>query len=102
MGRPKKKVQWIEKCHKIYYDPKQPGSYSGIKGVQRVTGYKAKKIKDWLSKQDTYTLHKPAYRKYQRRRVVVPGMDYQWAADLVDVTSLKEENDKKHFSIDSY
>ena len=97
MGKAKKKVQWVEKCHKIYYDPKQPGSYGGIKGIQRVTGYKAKKIEDWLSKQDTYTLHKTAYRKYPRRRVNVPGMNYQWAADLVDVTSLKEENDKNTF-----
>ena len=97
MGRPKKKVQWIEKCHKIYYDPKQPGSYSGVKGVQRVTGYKPKKIKEWLSTQDTYTLHKPVHRKFPRRRVIVPGMNYQWAADLVDVTSLKDENDKHTF-----
>ena len=97
MGRAPKKVKWLEKCHKTYYDPKQPGSFSGVKGIQRVTGYKAGKIKNWLSKQDSYTLHKPAYRKFPRRRVFIPDMGYQWIADLVDVTSLKQENDNHTF-----
>ena len=97
MARAKRKVQWIEKCHKTYYDPKQAGSFSGVKGVQRVTGYKAEKIKDWLSKQDTYTLHKPVQRKFPRRKVIIPGIGYQWIADLVDLSSLKEENDNNTF-----
>jgi transposase InsO family protein len=97
MGKAKKKVRWIEKCDKVYYNPKQPGSYSGVEGLKRATGYKTHQIKNWLSKQDTYTLHRPAYRKFQRRRVIVPGINYQWAADLVDVSSLKTDNDGHTF-----
>lgn len=98
MGRAKKKkVKWIEKCRKTYYTPKEPGSYSGIHTLQRVTGYKPDKIKTWISTQDTYTLHKPVRRKFQRRKVIVPGVNYQWAADLVDMASLKDENDNITF-----
>ena len=92
MAKAKKKVQWIEKTRKIYYDPIKPGSYSGIQGLRRVTGYKTKKIKEWLSGQDTYTLHKSVRWKYPRRKVIVPGIDYQWQADLVDLSSIKNEN----------
>lgn len=97
MGKSKRKVQWIEKTNKIYYNPKLPGSFSGVEGLTRVTGYKKNKIKSWLEKQDTYTLHRPAYRKFQRRRVIVPNKDFQWAADLVDVSKLKQDNDNTTF-----
>ena len=49
-------------------------------------------IKQWLSVQDTYTLHRPVRRKFRRRRVVVGGIDHQWQADLVDVSRIKQHN----------
>ena len=73
----------------IYYDPRQPGSYAGKKAFQRVIG---SPVKDWLLSQEAYTLHKPIRRNFQRRRVVVGGIDEQWQADLVDLISLKKEN----------
>ena len=99
MGRAKKKktVKWIEKCRKIYYNPKEPGSYSGVQAIHKRTGYKPEKIKKWLSTEDTYSLHKPVRRKFPRRNVIAPCANYQWAADLVDVASLKGENDKITF-----
>ena len=45
---------------KVYYDPKQP----------------------------TYTRHKPIRKRFKRNRVMVNGIDQQWQADLVDMTSL--------------
>ena len=51
----------------------------------------------WLSGQDTYTLHKPVRRRFPRRRVVVPGIDHQWQADLVDVSRLSTTNDGYKF-----
>jgi len=38
-------------------------------------------------------LHKPVKKKYHKRRVWVSGIDDIWAADLVDMSSLAEEND---------
>ena len=97
MGRAKRKVQWITKLNKVYYSPKSPGGFSGVAGLKRVTGYKTSKIKDWLEKQDAYTLHKPAYRKFERRKVVVTGPNHQWAADLVDVSALRKNNEDNTF-----
>lgn len=97
MGKAKRKVQWITKLSKVYYTPKNPGSFSGVAGLERVTGYKTNKIKQWLEKQDAYTLHKPAYRKFKRRKVIVPGPNHQWAADLVDVSSLRKNNEDNTF-----
>ena len=73
----------------IYYDPRQPGSYAGKKAFQRVIG---SPVEDWLLSQEAYTLHKSIRRNFQRRRVVVGGIDEQWQADLVDLISLKKEN----------
>ena len=50
------------------------------------------RIKEWLIKQPTYTLHKPIRKRFKRNRVVVNEIDQQWQADLVDMTSLADYN----------
>ena len=35
MGKANKKVRWIEKLERVYYKPKQPGSYSGVEGLKK-------------------------------------------------------------------
>ena len=37
-------------------------------------------------------LHKPIKRKFQKRSVIVAGIDYTWSADLVDMTSFDKFN----------
>ena len=52
-----------------------------------------KQIRDWLIKQDAYTLHKPVRRNFKRNRVLVDGIDEQWQLDLADMQSMKKFND---------
>ena len=52
-----------------------------------------KAVKQWLSEQDAYTLHKPVRIRFKRRRVIVGGRNHQWQADLVDLSKLKKDND---------
>ena len=73
----------------IYYDPARVGNLGGIGSLERASKRSARK---WLSTQDTYSLHKPTRRRFPRRRVIVSGIDDQWQADLVDLSSLKKEN----------
>ena len=40
-------------------------------------------------------LHKPIKRKYERRMVVVPGVNHTWVADLVFMQKFEKEN--KHY-----
>ena len=49
---------------------------------------------DWeLKKKDlAEELHKPVRSKFQRRRVLVNGIDKIWAADLVDMQAFSEFN----------
>jgi len=93
----KKKTTKLEKwLNLVYYTPKHAASYGGIRAVQREVNKKKKTklqpVQKWLSQQDTYTLHKPVRYKFQRRRVIVGGIDHQWQADLVDVSRLSKYN----------
>ena len=81
----------------VYYDASHPAGYSGVNGLYKAAKKKGLKItlnvvKKWLQGQDTYTLHKPARKKFRRNRVIVTGMDSQWEADLADLTSLRRQN----------
>ena len=84
--------------HKVYYDPKNPGGLGGInrliEGVKEDTGTRPKRddVKNWLAGEDTYTLHAPAAKHFQRNRVLVSGIDVQFQADLVDMSAYSEEN----------
>ena len=79
----------------IYYDPAHPAAYSGIEVLYKACkreGITRAQIKKWLKKQDTYTLHRSARKKFKRNRVVVYGINSQWQADLVDLSSMKKHN----------
>jgi transposase InsO family protein len=82
----------------IYYDPRQPGSYGGAEALYRrakeldpTTSRKA--VANWLSEQETYSLHKPVRRRFVRRKIYSRGIDYLWQADLADVGQLASSND---------
>ena len=84
---------------KIYYDPAHPGSFGGVerlhKAVQNESGKKVmiEKVQEFLSEQDTYTLHKPARIRFPRNRVFVTRPLNQFQADLCDMQALVEHND---------
>ena len=99
----KKDADSAKRLKAVYFAPAQPGSYGGVNAVRRAVDEKQQKkkkkkkistgvVKHWLSKQETYSLHKPVRRKFPRRRVVVSGLDDQWQADLADVQSLAKYN----------
>ena len=82
-----------ESLKRVYSDPKRVGSYGGVNALRRVTRAPVKAVKQWLSEQDAYTLHKPVRIRFKRRRVIVGGRNHQWQADLVDLSKLKKDND---------
>ena len=78
----------------VYYNPKRSGSFGGVESLYRDVKEEGKlklsrkQIRDWLLKQDTYTLHKPARRNFKRNRTIVSGIDELWMMDLADICSL--------------
>jgi transposase InsO family protein len=83
----------------VYYDPKRPGGfgdaerlYEDVKKEGRVA-LSREEIREWLMKQDAYTLHKPMRRHFKRNRVIVGGIDQQWQMDLAEMQSTQKFND---------
>ena len=82
-----------------YYDAKRSGGFGGVDRLYKDVKKEGKfdisrtKIKEWLMKQDTYTLHKPIRHHFRRNRVIVGGIDHQWQMDLADMQSMQKFND---------
>ena len=83
----------------VYDDPKRSGGLGGVDRLYEDDKKEGKfditrnQIKEWLMKQDTYTLHKPIRRRFKRNRVMVGGIDQQWQMDLADMQSMQKLND---------
>lgn len=88
MGNPVKD----ELFQRHYFTPNEPASFTSSDKLARATQKSKKAAQKWLTKQDTYTLHKPIKKRYPRRKVIVSSIDQQWQADLVDMTSLVKFN----------
>lgn len=74
------------------YKPKKAGAYGGVTGLQLSTKMKLEVIKEWLSHQDTYTLHKAVHHRFKRRPIIFGGIDHLFQADLIDMRNLKNHN----------
>ena len=94
---------WEEELAKIYYDPKQQGSFSGLAKLDRAVKARKKfciskpRIRKWLSEQETYTNLRGVRRKFERPRVMVDGANEMWDIDLADVSNVDKENDGTKF-----
>lgn len=77
---------------KTYYDVSNPGSFSGVENLRRNTNIPRHIVKNWLSGEDAYTLHKRVV-KGKRRATIVSGIRIQYQCDLMDTQNIKKEND---------
>lgn len=88
-----------EYLESIYYDPSHGASFSGPEKLYRTVKEEGKfkigrnKIKQFLQNQEEYSLQRDTKKKRRRRKIVVSGVDSQWAVDLADVQNLKDDND---------
>ena len=87
----------------MYYSADDTGSYGGVKHLYRwavedqVPRITRNAVREFLSRQRAYTLHKPARRHFFRNRIYVGSIDTQWQADLVDMVNLKRENNGNRY-----
>ena len=94
---------WEEELAKIYYDPKHPGSFSGLAKLDKAVKCRNKfriskaRITRWLREQETYTNLRGVRRTFARPRVMVDGANAMWDVDLADVSNTDEENDGTKF-----
>jgi hypothetical protein len=87
---------------KIYYDTSNPGSYGGVKSLYReaikvIPNLAEKDVKEWLSSQLVYTLHKPTKRRFKRNPVIAEHINENFQADLVDMQEFAKQNDNYRY-----
>ena len=88
--------------NEVYYSPQSPAAFTGIEKVyleakKRLPSLTRSKVKEWLERQYTYTMHKPIRHKFERRKILVAGKDDQWQMDLADMVQLRRYNDGYQF-----
>ena len=86
-----------ERLKRVYYDLQHPAGYGSVQKLVEATGLSAKKVKEWLKKQPTYTLHRQARKTYPTRQYIVHDIDEQWQVDLADVSLLSRYNSGYRF-----
>ena len=80
-----------------YTDLNHAGSFRGLDSIRRHVKVNANTAREWLMGEKAYTLHKQSNTKFRRRRTISRGINELWQADLVDLSSLSNENDSKRY-----
>jgi len=76
-----------------YSTPRLPGSFGGVSSLRRYGGQTLRATKEFLAKQNAYTLHKPRRIRFPRRKTYAKGIGDLYQIDLVDLSSLAPFND---------
>ena len=81
----------------LYFSLESPSAFSGVNNFYKVAKSRnpsitLENVKQFLSKQLSYSLHKPIARRFSTRPVMVYYVDEQWQIDLVDMSKLSKAN----------
>lgn len=79
----------------VYYNFDNVGAFSTARKVYEAVNKEISldKIKEWLSGEITYTLHKPRRIKFKRNNYRSSNINDFWSVDLIDLSSLSQFND---------
>ena len=92
-----------ERLKELYYSADDTGSYGSVERLyRRAVEYQVPHItrdavREFLSRQRAYTLHKPARRHFLRNRIYVGSIDHQWLAELADIVGLQRDNNGNRY-----
>lgn len=87
----------MDKLDIIYHDVKDSGGYAGVLALYRSAREKGlnislKVVKEYLKRQDAYTLHKPARVHFRRNRTITYGKNELFQGDLIDMQNVAKHN----------
>src|SRR5215470_336104 len=83
----------MQNLDRVYYDVSGSESFGSVAGLMRQSRQPREKVKEFLAKQNAYTLHRKAVSKFQRRKTFAKGINDLWQMDLVDLSWMAREND---------
>lgn len=85
-----------EILNKLYYNPSHPAGFSSVQKLHFYANKEnivsKKEVEEWLMKQNTYTLHKPRVKNFNRSKYIVKNINEQFQADLVDMQKFANTN----------
>jgi len=76
----------------VYTTSRLPGSFGGVRTLQRYSGQSESEVKKFLAGQDAYTLHKPRKIRFPRRKTYSKGIGDLFQIDLVNLSNLSPFN----------
>lgn len=88
------------KFHELFYDLKNHSAFAGSHIFERESSKLNRGGKSnlaWLIRQDAYNLHKPLRKNFPRRPYNVSNINDLWEVDLMDMRSLKHDNNNYTF-----
>lgn len=84
------------KLEKLYYNPENPGSFSGFETFylnnNKEIKIPKKKLKAWFESQEAYTLHQKKRKNFPRNKFIVSGINDTLQGDLIDISKLEWHN----------
>ena len=99
-GRAKPLVDPIDDyLTKLYTETSGGGSFGGVKPlldeIKRENKYKIKRkrVEEFLSSRDEYTLHRPIINKFTTEKIVVGAINDYHQGDLIVLNSFSKDND---------
>jgi hypothetical protein len=81
---------------KIYYDPKHTAGFRSVTKLVQSAKSNKKNVEEWLSRQDTYPLHKPVRKRFPRNPYTATNIDDTWEIDLAYLSALSRYNNYKY------
>ena len=75
---------------KVYYDPKHPAGFGSLATLGNTRKSNIRDVEEWLSGQNTYTLHKSVRKKFPTNPYTVTNIDDIWEMDLADISFLSK------------
>lgn len=86
------------KIKAIYYDIAHPASYGSVNSLLKYAKKIDKDIKrvdieSFLAEERSYTLHKPAPKKFKTRKILSRHINHIWQIDLIVLNQIQREND---------
>jgi len=83
-------INTIISLGKVYYDPKHAAGFGSVAKVLKAGKNNKRDVGEWLSGQNTYTLHKPVRKRFPRNPYTVTNIDDVWETDLADLSPLSK------------
>ena len=90
-------VTIIMSLGKIFYDPKHPAGFGSVAKLANASKTNKGIVNEWLSGQNTYTLHKPVRKRFPHNPYTVTNIDDVREMDLADLSSLSKFNEKYRY-----